>query len=122
MKSYYETHKDLFEAVQKWEENWKLFLELEVLSEQERALPGLVPGHQAVHASAPMCKVLLGKTRKALRNHSGSVRGWGAVSRAPVWFVMGGLRRREASSRVCVPWGVCWLGGVFGSLLTSLLC
>ncbi|XP_075362639.1 uncharacterized protein LOC142411888 isoform X4 [Mycteria americana] len=29
MKSYYETHKDLFEAVQKWEENWKLFLELE---------------------------------------------------------------------------------------------
>ncbi|XP_027522525.1 protein regulator of cytokinesis 1 isoform X2 [Chiroxiphia lanceolata] len=29
IKSYYETHKDLFEAVQKWEENWKLFLELE---------------------------------------------------------------------------------------------
>ncbi|XP_071425030.1 protein regulator of cytokinesis 1 isoform X2 [Pithys albifrons albifrons] len=29
MKSHYETHKDLFEAVQKWEENWKLFLELE---------------------------------------------------------------------------------------------
>ncbi|OWK52044.1 Protein regulator of cytokinesis 1 [Lonchura striata] len=29
MKMYYETHKDLFEAVQKWEENWKLFLELE---------------------------------------------------------------------------------------------
>jgi len=31
VKSYYETHKELFEAVQKWEENWKLFLELEVL-------------------------------------------------------------------------------------------
>lgn len=31
MKNYYETHKELFEAVQKWEENWKLFLELEVL-------------------------------------------------------------------------------------------
>ncbi|XP_066184214.1 protein regulator of cytokinesis 1 isoform X2 [Sylvia atricapilla] len=29
MKIYYETHKDLFEAVQKWEQNWKLFLELE---------------------------------------------------------------------------------------------
>ncbi|XP_053933166.1 protein regulator of cytokinesis 1 isoform X2 [Cuculus canorus] len=29
MKTYYETHKDLFEAVQKWEENWKTFLELE---------------------------------------------------------------------------------------------
>nr|XP_009683873.1 PREDICTED: protein regulator of cytokinesis 1 isoform X1 [Struthio camelus australis] len=29
VKCYYETHKDLFEAVQKWEENWKLFLELE---------------------------------------------------------------------------------------------
>ncbi|XP_051484800.1 protein regulator of cytokinesis 1 isoform X2 [Apus apus] len=29
MKSYYEIHKDLFEAVQKWEESWKLFLELE---------------------------------------------------------------------------------------------
>ncbi|XP_064013893.1 protein regulator of cytokinesis 1 isoform X2 [Pogoniulus pusillus] len=29
MKHYYESHKDLFEAVQKWEQNWKLFLELE---------------------------------------------------------------------------------------------
>ncbi|XP_031443825.1 protein regulator of cytokinesis 1 isoform X1 [Phasianus colchicus] len=29
VKSYYRTHKELFEAVQKWEENWKLFLELE---------------------------------------------------------------------------------------------
>lgn len=37
MKTYYEIHKDLFEAVQKWEENWKLFLELEVLSRQEHA-------------------------------------------------------------------------------------
>uniref|UniRef100_A0A663MS57 Protein regulator of cytokinesis 1 n=1 Tax=Athene cunicularia TaxID=194338 RepID=A0A663MS57_ATHCN len=29
MKSCYETHKDLFETAQKWEESWKLFLELE---------------------------------------------------------------------------------------------
>lgn len=29
MKTYYETHKDLFEAVQNWEENWKPFLEVE---------------------------------------------------------------------------------------------
>ncbi|XP_050165326.1 protein regulator of cytokinesis 1 isoform X2 [Myiozetetes cayanensis] len=29
IKSYYEEHKDLFDGVQKWEENWKLFLELE---------------------------------------------------------------------------------------------
>ncbi|XP_025896331.1 protein regulator of cytokinesis 1 isoform X2 [Nothoprocta perdicaria] len=29
VKRYYETHKDLFEAVQKWEENWRQFLELE---------------------------------------------------------------------------------------------
>ncbi|KAH1184164.1 protein regulator of cytokinesis 1 isoform X1 [Mauremys mutica] len=29
VKHYYETHKELFEAVQKWEENWRLFLELE---------------------------------------------------------------------------------------------
>ncbi|KAM6315736.1 protein regulator of cytokinesis 1-like [Podargus strigoides] len=29
MKTYHETHRDLFEAVQKWEEKWKLFLELE---------------------------------------------------------------------------------------------
>ncbi|XP_021262366.1 protein regulator of cytokinesis 1 isoform X2 [Numida meleagris] len=29
VKSYYKTHKELFEAVQKWEENWKMFLELE---------------------------------------------------------------------------------------------
>lgn len=45
MKNYYEAHKDLFGAVQKWEENWKLFLELEVLSGQERPLPALVLGH-----------------------------------------------------------------------------
>lgn len=45
MKNYYEAHKDLFGAVQKWEENWKLFLELEVLSWQECALPGLGLGH-----------------------------------------------------------------------------
>ncbi|XP_054025033.1 protein regulator of cytokinesis 1 [Dryobates pubescens] len=29
MKNYYEAHKDLFEAVQKWEQSWNLFLELE---------------------------------------------------------------------------------------------
>ncbi|KAK2538121.1 hypothetical protein Q9966_005882 [Columba livia] len=29
IKNYYETHKELFEAVLKWEENWRLFLELE---------------------------------------------------------------------------------------------
>uniref|UniRef100_K7FZ29 Protein regulator of cytokinesis 1 n=1 Tax=Pelodiscus sinensis TaxID=13735 RepID=K7FZ29_PELSI len=29
VKRYYEMHKELFEAVQKWEENWRLFLELE---------------------------------------------------------------------------------------------
>lgn len=30
LKQYYEDHKDLFEGVHKWEESWKLFLELEV--------------------------------------------------------------------------------------------
>ncbi|KAF2981344.1 hypothetical protein EK904_003801 [Melospiza melodia maxima] len=39
MKIHYERHKDLFQAVQKWEENWKLFLELEVLSGQEHGEP-----------------------------------------------------------------------------------
>ncbi|XP_053437881.1 protein regulator of cytokinesis 1 isoform X3 [Nycticebus coucang] len=29
LKDYYETHKELFEGVQKWEESWKLFLEFE---------------------------------------------------------------------------------------------
>ncbi|KFO30799.1 Protein regulator of cytokinesis 1 [Fukomys damarensis] len=28
-KSYYEVHKELCEGVQKWEENWRLFLEFE---------------------------------------------------------------------------------------------
>lgn len=65
MKSYYETHKDLFEAVQRWEENWKRFLDLEVLSGQEHALHGPVLGHWAVRTSDPVCKVLLGKTREA---------------------------------------------------------
>ncbi|KAM6296883.1 uncharacterized protein O3Q21_015514 [Podargus strigoides] len=76
MKQYCDTHKDLFEAVQKWEENWKLFLELEVLSGQERALPGSVLGPWAAHTSAPTCKVLLGWTREALGSHSGSATGW----------------------------------------------
>ncbi|XP_068954742.1 protein regulator of cytokinesis 1 isoform X2 [Petaurus breviceps papuanus] len=29
LKHYYETHKELFEGVQKWEDSWKLFLEFE---------------------------------------------------------------------------------------------
>lgn len=69
VKTYYETHKDLFEAVQKWEENWKLFLELEVLSRQEHAgswvsvLP-LLPWESA-----------LGRSREALGSHGGPVQG-----------------------------------------------
>lgn len=120
MKSHYETHKDLFVAVQKWEENWKLFLELEVLSVQEGALPGPVVGHWAAHASAPTCRALLGKTREALGNTVGRR---GAVSGALVWFVMGGCAAGMASSRGRVLRGVGWAagpGGVFGSLLTSL--
>jgi len=30
LKQYYEDHKELFEGVHKWDENWRLFLELEV--------------------------------------------------------------------------------------------
>uniref|UniRef100_A0A673JZC6 Protein regulator of cytokinesis 1a n=1 Tax=Sinocyclocheilus rhinocerous TaxID=307959 RepID=A0A673JZC6_9TELE len=30
LKQYYEDHKDLFEGVHKWEESWRLFLELEL--------------------------------------------------------------------------------------------
>lgn len=30
LKQYYEDHKELFEGVHKWEESWRLFLELEV--------------------------------------------------------------------------------------------
>ncbi|XP_007479373.2 protein regulator of cytokinesis 1-like [Monodelphis domestica] len=29
LKQYYEMHKEIFEGVQKWEENWRLFLEFE---------------------------------------------------------------------------------------------
>ncbi|XP_073509299.1 protein regulator of cytokinesis 1 isoform X2 [Phyllobates terribilis] len=29
LKQYYETHKEMFEGVQKWEENWRLFLEFD---------------------------------------------------------------------------------------------
>ncbi|XP_077119671.1 protein regulator of cytokinesis 1 isoform X8 [Ranitomeya variabilis] len=29
IKQYYETHKEMFEGVQKWEENWRLFLEFD---------------------------------------------------------------------------------------------
>ncbi|XP_007479365.2 protein regulator of cytokinesis 1-like isoform X1 [Monodelphis domestica] len=29
LKHYYEVHRELFEGIQKWEENWKLFLEFE---------------------------------------------------------------------------------------------
>lgn len=30
LKCYYETHQELFEAIHKWEKNWRLFQELEV--------------------------------------------------------------------------------------------
>lgn len=30
LKKYYEDHKDLFEGVTKWQENWTLYLELDV--------------------------------------------------------------------------------------------
>ncbi|XP_029430585.1 protein regulator of cytokinesis 1 isoform X3 [Rhinatrema bivittatum] len=33
LKQCYETHKELFESVQKWEENWKLYLEFELEEE-----------------------------------------------------------------------------------------
>uniref|UniRef100_A0A663DW55 Protein regulator of cytokinesis 1 n=1 Tax=Aquila chrysaetos chrysaetos TaxID=223781 RepID=A0A663DW55_AQUCH len=46
MKSYYETHKDLFEAVQKWEENWKLFLELELQEELESRVQAWKQEHE----------------------------------------------------------------------------
>lgn len=32
LKQHYEDHKELFEGVNKWEESWRLFLELEVNS------------------------------------------------------------------------------------------
>lgn len=30
LKEHYEVHKEMFEGVNKWEENWNLFLELDV--------------------------------------------------------------------------------------------
>lgn len=30
LKTYYEDHKELFEGVTKWQENWTLYLELDV--------------------------------------------------------------------------------------------
>lgn len=30
LKQYYEDHRELFDGVQQWEENWRLFQELEV--------------------------------------------------------------------------------------------
>lgn len=30
LKQHYEDHKELFEGVHRWEEGWRLFLELEV--------------------------------------------------------------------------------------------
>lgn len=32
LKQHYEDHRELFEGVNKWEESWRLFLELEVKS------------------------------------------------------------------------------------------
>ena len=33
LRNYYEVHKELFEGVQKWEESWRLFLEVCVCEE-----------------------------------------------------------------------------------------
>lgn len=35
LKQHYEDHKELFEGVQKWEESWRLYLELEVSLKKE---------------------------------------------------------------------------------------
>lgn len=35
LKQHYEDHKELFEGIQKWEESWRLYLELEVGLEKE---------------------------------------------------------------------------------------
>lgn len=33
LENYYEDHKELFEGVTKWQENWLLYLELDVSSD-----------------------------------------------------------------------------------------
>lgn len=104
MKVYYETHKDLFEAVQKWEENWRLFLELEVLSRQEQA--------GAVCTSAPTGEC--------------SVKEQGGTGKS--WWASAGMRCCVSNIGVFVQgwplWGlyhVSLRGGVFVSLLSTLL-
>lgn len=40
IKRYFEAHQELFEAVHKWEKNWHLFQELEVVMSHWEAGPG----------------------------------------------------------------------------------
>ncbi|MEE6503448.1 hypothetical protein FKM82_004826 [Ascaphus truei] len=40
MKHYYEVHKEMFEGVQKWEENWRLFLEFDLEEELKVRIAG----------------------------------------------------------------------------------
>lgn len=106
MKIHYETHKDLFDAVQKWEETWKMFLELEVLSRQEHA--------GAVCTSAPMGEC--------------SAKEQGGTGKS--WWASAGMRCCVSSIGVFVQGWPLWglhhvslrgLGGVFVSLLITLL-
>ncbi|KAM6180768.1 protein regulator of cytokinesis 1 isoform 9-T9 [Erethizon dorsatum] len=55
LKNYYQVHKELFEGVRKWEENWRLFLEFELeeelktrieMWEQEQSTAFLVNGQK----------------------------------------------------------------------------
>ncbi|KAK5614516.1 hypothetical protein CRENBAI_020671 [Crenichthys baileyi] len=42
LKQHYEDHKELFEGVQKWEESWRLYLELDTGSHQAQSWVPLV--------------------------------------------------------------------------------
>lgn len=85
-------HKDLFEAMLKWEENWRLFLELEVPSGQE---PLCWAWCWVTGQRTPCSRSVVGRTRA----------GMDATSGVLVGFVTGALQGQDPAvsvSRGCV--------------------
>ncbi|KAM6341371.1 protein regulator of cytokinesis 1-like [Podargus strigoides] len=83
MKTYHETHRDLFEAVQKWEENWKLFLELEVLSGlSQPALPAASGRSAALCSPGWQCRSLTQQLKKSRQTETEML--YGSTPRTPM--------------------------------------
>lgn len=67
LEQYYEHHRELFDGVTKWQENWTLYLELDVSTEvvQQSVFGGATRGNQLFFAFRKKTTTLRGSTTEA---------------------------------------------------------